>query len=120
VDSASNGEYAPRPLTPLQRAANRHAGERVGETARRLALGRRPFLKSMAGAAATLLAFNEVHARAGATGGRYAVPEDAAYDAALAEAALGGDEFIFDIQTHCVDPSATGRRAKAGSAGAGC
>jgi uncharacterized protein len=114
VDSASNGEYAPRPLTPLQRAANRHAGERVGETARRLALGRRAFLKSMAGAAATLLAFNEVFARAGATGGRYAVPEDAAYDAALAEAALGGDEFIFDIQTHCVDPSGNWAQGESG------
>ena len=44
VDTATNGEYAPRPLNRLQRAARSHAEERVAEVARRLALGRRPFL----------------------------------------------------------------------------
>jgi hypothetical protein len=115
VDSASNGEYAPRPLSRLQRAARAHAAERVGEVARRLALGRRPFLKTLAGAAATLLAFNEVFARAGVTGGRYAIPDDAAHDLGLAEASLGGDEFIFDIQTHCVDPSGDWAKGSSGA-----
>jgi hypothetical protein len=105
VDSASNGEFAPRPLTRLQRAANAHARELTVAAARRTGLGRRAFLKTLMGAAANLLAFNEVYARAGLTGGAYAIPAEAALDPDAARAALGGGEFIFDIQTHCVDPS---------------
>jgi predicted TIM-barrel fold metal-dependent hydrolase len=48
---------------------------------------------------------NEAHARAGARGGFFDIPRAAAYDPELAEDALGGEELIFDIQTHCVDPS---------------
>jgi hypothetical protein len=57
------------------------------------------------GSAATLLAFNQVHARAGVTGGAFAIPAEAAYDPDIAHSVLGGDEFILDIQNHCVDPS---------------
>ena len=32
-------------------------------------------------------------------------PTDAARDQELAAATVGGDEFIFDVQTHCVEPS---------------
>jgi hypothetical protein len=105
VDTASNGEFMPQALTRLQRSANAHAQERVTAAARKTGLGRRDFVKSLMGSAATLLAFNQVHARAGVTAGSFAVPEDAAHDADIARAVLGGDEFIFDIQTHCVDPS---------------
>ena len=58
VDSASNGEFAPRPLTRLQRAANAHAHALVDTAASRTGLGRRSFLKTLMGSAATLLAFN--------------------------------------------------------------
>ncbi|MFZ0470766.1 MAG: amidohydrolase family protein, partial [Thiogranum sp.] len=114
IDSASNGEYAPRPLRPLERAANLEAQRLVGEAARKCGLGRRAFLKSCAGSAATLLAFNAVHARAGVRGGWFDIPTEAAFDDALAQAALGGDEFIFDIQTHCVDPSGSWAKGKDG------
>jgi predicted TIM-barrel fold metal-dependent hydrolase len=114
IDSASNGEYAPRPLRPLERAANLEAQRLVGEAARKCGLGRRAFLKTCAGSAATLLAFNAVHARAGVRGGWFDVPAEAAFDDALAQAALGGDEFIFDIQTHCVDPSGSWAKGKDG------
>ncbi len=105
VDTATNGEFVPRPLTRLQCVANAHAHELVGAAAKKTGLGRRGFLKTLMGSAATLLAFNQVHARAGVTGGAFAIPADAAYDPDIAQAALGGDEFIFDIQNHCVDPS---------------
>jgi predicted TIM-barrel fold metal-dependent hydrolase len=114
VDSATNGEFAPRPLTRLQRAANALAHTRVSAAAQRTGLGRRGFLKTLMGSAATLLAFNEVYARAGITGGTFAVPADAAFDPDIAKAALGGDEFIFDIQTHCVDPSGSWTRGADG------
>ncbi|MFP4002479.1 MAG: amidohydrolase family protein [Alphaproteobacteria bacterium] len=105
VDTASNGEYAPQPLTLAARAANALAHRRVDMAAGRTGLGRRAFLTSSMGAAATLLAFNEAHAAAGARGGRFDLPADAAFDTETASAALCGDEFIFDVQTHCVDPS---------------
>jgi hypothetical protein len=105
IDTASNGEFEPRSLTRLQRVANAHAQERVGMAAKKTGLDRRAFLKTLMGSAATLLAFNQVYARAGVRGGRFDIPADAAHDPAAAQDALGGDEFIFDIQTHCVDPS---------------
>lgn len=114
VDTSCNGEYAPQALSALERAANSHARAVVGDAARTAGLGRRSFLKSCAGAAATLLAFNEVYARAGRTGGRFDIPRDAAVDLELAQATLGGDEFIFDIQTHCVDPSGKWRQGEDG------
>ena len=114
VDTSSNGEYPPQALSPLERAANGHARTVAGDAARMAGLGRRAFLKTCAGAAATLLAFNEVHARAGHTGGRFDIPSDAAVDLEFARATLGGDEFIFDIQTHCVDPSGKWRQGADG------
>ncbi|MEA3413533.1 MAG: amidohydrolase family protein, partial [Pseudomonadota bacterium] len=114
VDSTSNGEYCPRPLTRREVAANDHAQKLVGKVAGRLGISRRAFLKNAAGAAATLLAFNETHAKAGTSGGFFDIPDEAAYDAALAETVLGGDEFIFDIQTHCVDPSGAWRKGSEG------
>lgn len=105
IDTASNGEYAPQPLTPVEQAAIRQAQQNVSDAVRRLPLNRRMFMKSAMGSAATLLALNEVAAAAGETGGRFAVHTDAALDGELARAAVRGDEFIFDIQTHCVDPS---------------
>lgn len=105
VDTATNGEYAPRPLSNAARAANALAHRRVDMAAARTGLARRSFLTSSLGAAATLLAFNEAYAAAGIRGGFFDLPRDAAFDPELASASLCGDEFIFDIQTHCVDPS---------------
>lgn len=65
---------------------------------------RREFLISSAGSAATLLTFDPVHAAAGARGGQSEIPKEAALDNQVAKAALGGNEFIFDDQNHCVDP----------------
>ena len=78
VDSTSNGEHFPVPLTGDQVHANTLAHRRVSELARRLGLTRRQFLKSSAGAAATLLAFNEAHAQLRHTGGYFDIPREAA------------------------------------------
>ncbi len=105
IDSASNGEHAPIPLTPAEIAANRRAHEYVSECGKRLGQSRREFLKSSCGAAAVLLAFNQFWSSLGAQGGIFSIPEAAALDEQAASDALNGDEFIIDMQTHCVDPS---------------
>ena len=101
IDSTSNGEFLPPALTPAQELTNRLAHEAADENSRRLGLGRRAFLVSSAGAAATLAACNSANPGAG---GRYALPAEAGLDNAAADSVLSGDEFIFDVQTHCVDP----------------
>lgn len=102
IDGTSNGEFFPLSLSPPQLLTNRLAHEATSENARRLGLGRRAFLVSSAGAATTLAACNAANPEAG---GRYALPDEASLDQAAADSVLMGDEFIFDVQTHCVDPS---------------
>lgn len=114
IDTASNGEFMPRPLTAEQTHANERAHTRVDEAARRLGISRRRFLKSAAGSACTLLAFNEAHAQSGARGGYFNIPAAAAFDTELAQATLGGKEFIFDIQNHVVDPTGAWRSTQNG------
>ncbi|HSG91018.1 MAG TPA: amidohydrolase family protein [Pseudomonadales bacterium] len=104
-DATSNGEFVPIPLSRAETAANRAALAAADANARRLGSSRRRFLVSACGAASTLLAFNAAHAAAGRTGGFYELPADAALDQQLAAASVGGDEFIFDVQGHFVDPS---------------
>ena len=102
-DGASNGEYIPLPASPAQRRANALAHAAASDNALRLGLGRRAFLTSSMGAATVLAACNRANPGAGGT---YALAKEAPLDAAAADAALTGDEFIFDVQLHCVDPKA--------------
>lgn len=113
VDSTSNGEFQPVPLTPTVAAANALADERIGEHSRRVGTSRRAFLQSACGAATTLATLNEAFAATGNTGGSFRLPKEAPLELKAAQAVLAGDEFIFDVQTHMVDP--TGKwRANAG------
>jgi predicted TIM-barrel fold metal-dependent hydrolase len=106
LDTTSNGEFMPVPLSRANREANRLAHEAASTHAKRLGLSRRNFLVSACGAASTLLAFNAANAAAGRAGGFFDVPQDAALDIELAAATTGGKgEFIFDVQGHFVDPS---------------
>jgi predicted TIM-barrel fold metal-dependent hydrolase len=105
LDSTSNGEFVPVPLSPANRMANRLAQEAASRNAKRLALGRRDFLVSACGAASTLLAFNTATAAAGRSGGFFDLHAEAALEPALAESTLAGSEFIFDVQGHYVDPT---------------
>jgi hypothetical protein len=76
--------------------------------AKKQGVDRRRFLMSAGGLAVTLAAINLVGCDdddGGASptpGGTFAVPEDGDPDAVCAM--LEGDEFIFDVQTHHVDP----------------
>jgi hypothetical protein len=110
LDTTSNGEFAPVPLPPAARAARDEAQAAVDAAARRLGLPRRRYLVSLLGAAATLAAFDRAFAAAGARGGRYALPKEAPFELAAAQGALAGDEFIFDVQLHHVNPQGAWRK----------
>ncbi len=102
IDSTSNGEFMPKPLAPRHRAANRKALQDCDTGARKTGQHRRDFLVSAAGAATTLMAFNEANAAAGQRGSKYVLPWETRFEEAAAKEALDGDEFIFDIQGHHV------------------
>jgi predicted TIM-barrel fold metal-dependent hydrolase len=110
LDATSNGEFAPVPLDAPALQARAFAHEAVDESAKRVGLERRRYLVSLLGAAATLGAFNRAFAAAGRTGGHYALPREAPFELAAAQAAIGGDEFIFDVQLHHVNPQGAWRR----------
>ncbi|MBW0144250.1 amidohydrolase family protein [Sphingomicrobium clamense] len=102
LGGVSNGEFNPLPKRPKQRAIDHVAHETASLHARKLGIGRRAFMTSTMGVAAVLSACNAANPKAG---GRYALEKDASLDDAAANATLAGDEFIFDVQLHCVDPS---------------
>jgi hypothetical protein len=105
LDSTSNGEFEPVPLSRSNRLANQLAQEAASRNAKRLGLGRRDFLVSACGAASTLLAFNTANAAAGSSGGYFDLRAEAALEPEAAKASLEGAEFIFDVQGHYVDPT---------------
>jgi uncharacterized protein len=105
----SNGEYDPRPLSPVVKETIRQARDACGMNARRTGMSRREFLRSVCGAATTLLVLNacsgeESKAKGrGKPGGTYEIPPTAAVDRDAARAALAGNEFVFDIQGHFLE-----------------
>lgn len=105
LDTTSNGEFVPVPLSPANREANRRAHEAAARNARRLDISKRKFLISACGAASTLLAFNAANAAAGRTGGYFDLPQEAALDQQLARVQVGPakNELIFDVQGHFID-----------------
>lgn len=105
LDSTSNGEFLPVPLAPEHHHANALADDQAELNARRLGVSRRGFLVSACGAASSLLAMNAAYAAAGKRGGFFQVANEAALEPAAAEAAVSGDEFIFDVQGHFVNPT---------------
>jgi predicted TIM-barrel fold metal-dependent hydrolase len=114
IDTTTNGEFLPRPLKLKNIHANQLASDQAGANAKRLNMSRRGFLTSTCGAASTLLAFNEAYAAHGDTGGFYDLPMTAALDPEVADASLGKQDFIFDIQGHHVNPEARWRAPKKG------
>jgi predicted TIM-barrel fold metal-dependent hydrolase len=105
LDSTTNGEFAPIPLEAIHRRANHMAMEAAKANARRLGLDRRSFLVSACGVASTLLGFNAAYASQGRRGGFYDLPGEAALDLHAARSAVDGNEFIFDVQGHFVNPT---------------
>src|SRR5215211_7954081 len=98
----SNGEYVPPPMTAVDAEIIRQTHDAADTQARRLGMSRRTFLRSVSGAALMLLTLDATAraARAGAVGGRYLLHPDAAGDLDAARAAIGGNEFVFDVQVH--------------------
>ena len=113
LDTTTNGEYAPLPLAPPNREANRLAHRRADDLSRLLKMDRRRFLVTLCGAASSLLAMNAANAQAGRTGGYFALADEADRDPELAASALGDREFIFDVQGHYVPPSQADARKAA-------
>ncbi len=104
IDSTSNGEFQPIAISKANREANKLALENASRNARRTGFDRRSFLISSCGAASTLLAFNQVNAQAGMTGGNFDLDAEAALDPDVATDFVEGEEFIFDVQGHFVNP----------------
>jgi predicted TIM-barrel fold metal-dependent hydrolase len=111
LDSTSNGEFTPVPLAPVHHQANRDALESATRNARRLGMTRRDFLVSLCGAATTFAAINAAYGAAGRRGGFFALASEAALDADAAASTLSGNEFIFDVQGHFVNPTGAWTRA---------
>jgi hypothetical protein len=78
------------------------------ENARRLGISRRQFLTGIMGAATTFFVLSACSKEKAASkgtrpGGTFAVPESTTVDTGAAIGTLGGDEFIFDVQSHYVN-----------------
>jgi uncharacterized protein len=109
IDATSNGEFRPVPVSDVVARANALAATQIGVHAKRVGMARRAFLQSLCGAATTLLTLDHAFAGRGNDGGRFVLPKEAAFEPAAAAEALEGDEFIFDVQTHMVDPAGAWR-----------
>jgi len=108
----SNGEYDPVPLSPVVREALGRARGACEENALRLGVPRRAFLRSLCAASTLLLALDactrEAHRAAPEVpamepGGSYEISPEATTELEAAEEAVGGEEFIMDVQAHLLE-----------------
>lgn len=104
-DNTSNGEFVPPVLSPRENIINQMAQDAMHTQSKRLGMDRRSFLYSSCAVATTLLVANQVNAQHALNGGYFALAEESASEEDLADDVLTGDEFIFDIQGHFVDPN---------------
>lgn len=93
----ANDEFVPPPLNDIERAAARLAAEAAESAAERLNVHAGTYAESRRGIAAGLVAINKANNEE-----FFRVPDEAAFDDAAAEHALGGDELIIDVQTHYI------------------
>jgi predicted TIM-barrel fold metal-dependent hydrolase len=108
----SNGEYDPEPLSPVLTETIRVAREECERNARRVGMTRRQFLLSACGAATTLLALDACTRAADLAaptssspepGGSYVIPPEATTEPDAAREAVGGEEFVLDVQGHLLE-----------------
>jgi uncharacterized protein len=108
----SNGEYDPQPLSPVVREAVARATEEIDRNARRLRIPRREFLRSACAAATVLLTLDactreaeraERRSPRATPGGGYSIPPEATTEPEAAREAIGGEEFVFDVQGHLLE-----------------
>jgi predicted TIM-barrel fold metal-dependent hydrolase len=117
----SNGEYYHR-QTAYERKLERLIMQKADENARKLGMPRRDFLASAMGMVTSLYCVNLASACSSNETGHnvgpiapnnnlpkacdaYKFQPEAMFDEQAACAAINGDEFIFDIQTHFFDPN---------------
>lgn len=112
MGSRSNGEYF-HAQTLYEKRLRRTVLERADDNSRRIGMDRREFLASAVGMATTLCCINLVSGcRSGEGDGLaepFCVPPEAMFDEDAACDALGGDQFIFDAQTHWFSATDTAR-----------
>jgi uncharacterized protein len=114
--NVSNGEYLPFAQTPAQRELEARVAALADDTAVRLALSRRRFLRGAGGMAASFIAMNEVFGRF------FDVSSIELFEpAAAAERGPPQNLFVFDDQLHMVrdNQGAAGMPLRAASQGAG-
>jgi predicted TIM-barrel fold metal-dependent hydrolase len=104
----SNGEFLPVPHDDFLREVIRRTNVLADENARRAGMSRRRFLGSAAGAATMLFvlaacADAKKASQGERSGGTFNVPEETTVSSSAALDTVGGDEFVFDVQTHHVD-----------------
>jgi uncharacterized protein len=101
----SNGEFLPPPASPIVRETARRTREVAAANARAVGMSRRRFLLSSMGTATmlTVLAACSKDAEQGNPGGTFVTPPDAQRDPEVAADALGGEEFVFDVQGHFLE-----------------
>src|SRR5687767_11542293 len=111
----SNGEFAPRAPGERERRAETMFRRMVDERAGKLGVSRREFVDSAAGVATALVGLNACGSSSGnPVDGGYAIDGAQTWDADAACEALGGGEFIFDVQTHHVNPEGAWRTSNPG------
>ena len=93
----STDEYMPLPYTALDRRVIAQVRAQGPACATRLDLSLGDYWSSRQGTAAALRALDDAWG-----GGFYHVPREATLDRAAADAALGGNQLVIDVQTHYV------------------
>lgn len=104
----SNGEFLPPPSSALVREATRRSLRAIDENARRTGVSRRQFLLSACGSATMLAVLaacskDEASSQGQRPGGTFDVPKESTTEPAAAEDSIGGDELIFDVQSHLLE-----------------
>ena len=112
MGTRSNGEYF-HFQTPYEKRLRRFVLEQADANARRIGMDRREFLARAVGMATTLWCINIFSgcSDGGGNGGTapLCVPPEAMFDENAACSALGGNQFIFDVQTHWFNEADTTR-----------
>ncbi len=97
LERRSTDEYAPPPRTAIERRAVARVLDAGAAASRRIDVPAHAWAAGRRGTAAGLRALNIEAGRE-----FYRVPQDATFDDGAADAALGGDEVVIDVQTHFV------------------
>jgi uncharacterized protein len=121
--TGSNGEFVPRPPTARDQQAEELFRRYVDEHAPRMGTSRREFIRSACGTATALLVVKQVYGCGGGDSGGRSGAADGGVGATLDAGAmsdpdqaceqLAGPEFIFDVQTHHVNPEGPWRTSNA-------